>query len=360
MSISFREELKDLYPYKPGRPIDDVKREYGLTDVIKLASNENPLGCSPKAVEAIKNVVDQLSLYPDGNSTLLKEALAKKLSLNTNQILLSSGLDEVLDIIAKTFINKGDEVIMSDITFPRYMATTKMMGGVPVVVPLKDWTYDLDGMIENITSKTKLIWLCNPNNPTGTMFTEKDLIAFLDKVPENVVVVYDEAYNEFVTRDDYPKDSISLIDKYPNILVLRTFSKIYGLAALRVGYTMANEEIIYNMNKIRGAFNVNSLAQVAALAALDDQEFVNESYRVNKEGKEYLYEEFNKMNLEYAPSETNHIFVNVERDANEVFVELQKKGVIIRPNIKTWIRVSIGTMEQNKTFVRTLKELLGK
>ena len=360
MSISFREELKDLSPYKPGKPLDDVKREYGLTEVIKLASNENPLGCSPKAIEAINEAVQNLALYPDGNCTLLKKALSDKLKLSENQVILSSGSDEMVDLIAKTFVNKGDEVIMADITFPRYIATTKMMGGKPVIVPLKDWTYDLDGMLNKITEKTKLIWLCNPNNPTGTMFNEEKLINFLDKVPQNIVVVYDEAYNEYVTKEDYPKDSISLLKKYPNILILRTFSKIYGLAALRVGYTMASEEIIENINKIRGPFNVNSLAQAAALAALEDQDFIKESYRVNKEGKEYLYDEFNKMNLEFAPSETNHIFVNVQRNGSEVFIELQKKGMIIRPMVGTWIRVSIGTMEQNKVFIKLLKELLDK
>ncbi len=360
MSIQFREELANLSPYKPGRPIDDVKREYGLQDVIKLASNENPLGCSPKAIEAIKNSLDSLGLYPDGNCTLLKEALSKKLNISSNNIILSSGLDEMMDLLAKTFFNKDDEAIMADITFPRYIATTMMMGAKPVIVPLVNWTHDLNGMLNAITDKTKLIWLCNPNNPTGTMFTEKELIDFLDKVPENIVVVYDEAYREFVTRDDYTKDSIPLLNKYPNLIILRTFSKIYGLASLRVGYTMASEEIITNINKVRGPFNVNTLAQVAAIAALDDEDFLRRSYEVNVEGKEYLYKEFDKLKLEYAPSETNHIFVNVQRNGNEVFVELQKRGVIIRPQIGDWIRVSIGTMDENRTFIEKLIEVLGK
>lgn len=360
MSIQFREELANLTPYKPGKPIDDVKREYGLKDVIKLASNENPLGCSPKAIEAIKNSLDNLGLYPDGNCTLLKEALAKKLGISVNNIILSSGLDEMMDLLAKTFFNKGDEAIMADITFPRYIATTMMMGAKPVLVPLVNWTHDLNGMLNAITDKTKLIWLCNPNNPTGTMFTEKELIDFLDKVPENIIVVYDEAYREFVTRDDYTKDSIPLLNKYPNLIILRTFSKIYGLAALRVGYTMASEEIITNINKVRGPFNVNTLAQVAAIAALEDEEFLKKSYETNVEGKAYLYKEFDKLGLEYAPSETNHIFVNVQKDGNEVFIELQKRGVIIRPQFGQWIRVSIGTMDENRIFIEKLKEVLGK
>lgn len=358
MPISYREEIKDLTAYKPGKPVEDVKREYGLDEVIKLASNENPLGCSPKAKEAIIKATDNLSIYPDGNCTLLKESLAKKLGLKPSEILPSSGSDEMVDQIAKTFVDKGDEVIMADITFPRYIATTKMMGGIPVVVPLKDWAYNLDGMLEAITDKTRIIWLCNPNNPTGTMFTEDKLVNFLKQVSKDILVIYDEAYNEYVTRDDYTKNSIKFLEDYPNLIIMRTFSKIYGLAALRVGYTMAREEIIHNINKIRGPFNVNTLAQVAAVAALEDDDFIKKSYDLNKEGKEYLYKEFDNMGLEYAPSETNHIFVNVNKDAQEVFIELQKRGMIIRPMVSTWIRVSMGTMEQNEKFIKLLKEVL--
>lgn len=358
MSISYREEIKDLKPYKPGKPIDDVKREYGLDRVVKLASNENPLGCSEKVKEAIKNALDNLSLYPDGNTTILKGALAKKLNIGTDEVLPSSGADEMIDLISRTLVSKNDEVIMADITFPRYIATTKMMGGIPIIVPLKDWTYDLNGILGKITSKTKVIWLCNPNNPTGTIVTKDEVLAFLDKVPENIVVVYDEAYREFVTRDDYPKNSIEFVKKYSNVIVMRTFSKIYGLAGIRVGYTIANSEIIENINKVRGPFNVNSLGQVAAVAALEDEDFLKRAYDVNLEGKNYIYEEFDKMGLKYPPSETNHIFVDVKKDSNEVFVEMQKKGVIIRPMGGTFIRVSIGTMEENKIFIETLKEVL--
>lgn len=264
----------------------------------------------------------------------------------------------MIDTIAKTFISKGDEVIMADITFPRYIATTKMMGGIPKIVPLKDYTYDLDSMLKAVTEKTKLIWICNPNNPTGTMLTEKEIINFLDKIPENIVVVYDEAYREYVTRDDFTKDSIELVKKYPNVLAMRTLSKAYGLAGIRVGYTIASKEIIENLNKVRGPFNVNSLAQVAAIAALEDDEFIEKVYEMNLEGKKYLYDELKNMNLFFPPSETNHIFVDVKKDAQEVFTEMQKRGVIIRPMGGTFIRVSIGTMEENKFFVKILKEIL--
>ena len=354
----FREELKTLIAYKPGKPIEDVKKEYGLDKVVKLASNENPLGCSPKAIEAIKKATETLSLYPDGNATLLKEALAEKLNLNPSQILPSSGSDEMILQLATAFINKGDESIMADITFSRYMDTTKLMGGIPVIVPLENWTHDLNSMIAAITDKTKLIWLCNPNNPTGTMFTKEELLTFLAKVPKDVIVIYDEAYNEYATADNFPKNSTELLKDYPNLIVMRTFSKIYGLAALRIGYTMASEEIIHNINKVRGPFNVNSLAQAAALAALEDEDFVKRSYDMNKEGKVYLYKELDEMGIEYAHSETNHIFMNVKKDAQEVFIELQKRGMIIRPILDTWIRITIGTPEQNKLFVSLLKEVL--
>lgn len=358
MPITFRPEIKDLVPYKPGKPIEDVKREYGLSDVIKLASNENPLGFSKKAKDAIMKSLEELNLYPDGNATDLKEAIARKLGLKSNQILPSSGSDEMVDIISKTFVNKGDEVIMADVTFPRYLSTTIMMGATPVTVPLKDFTYDLDAMKKAITDKTKLIWLCNPNNPTGTMFTEGALLDFLNQVPKDVVVIYDEAYNEYVTRDDYPKNSLSLLDKYPNIIIMRTFSKIYGLAALRVGYTMASEEIINQLNKVRGPFNVNSVAQIAAIAALEDDDFIKESYRINKEGKEYLYQCFDEMGIWYAHSETNHIFIDVKKNCQAIFTALQQRGMIIRPMFDTYIRVSIGTMEQNQRFIELLKEVL--
>lgn len=359
MSINYRKEIEGLTPYKPGRPIEDVKREYGLDKVIKLASNENPLGCSEKVKEKLSNSLDILALYPDGNATELKETLSEKLNISVDNILIPSGSDEMIDLISKTYISPGDEVIMADITFPRYIATTKMMGGIPIVVPLKNFTFDLEGILDKITDKTKMIWICNPNNPTGTMVTKKELINFFDKVPSNVIIAYDEAYREFVTRDDYPMNSIEFVEKYPNVLIMRTFSKAYGLAGIRVAYAVGEKNVVENINKVRGPFNVNSLAQIAAVTALEDQDFIKEIYNVNLEGKNYLYNEFEKLGFEFPESETNHIYVNVERDASEIFVELQKRGVIIRPMGGTWIRVSIGTMEENKIFIEKLKEVLG-
>ena len=359
MTIKCREEIKDLLPYVPGKPVDDVKKEYGIDEVIKLASNENPLGCSPSVMETIRKT-DSLELYPDGNCTALKQELGKRLDLDCSEIILTNGSDEMVDMLAKTFISSGDEVIMSSLTFPRYFSVTTMMGAKPVVVPLKDWTYDLDGMFKAITEKTKLIWLCNPNNPTGTMFTNNELMEFLNSVPKNIIIVYDEAYNEYVTRSDYPAHAENLLCGFPNLIIMRTFSKIYGLAALRIGYTLANKSIVENIEKVRCPFNVNSIAQNAALVALKDQDFLKKSYDMNREGKQYLYDEFDRLNFEYAQSETNHIFVNVGMDAQTVFEELQKIGVIIRPFMDSFIRVTIGTPEQNQIFIQKLKQVLNK
>lgn len=360
MIFKFRNELSDLVPYVPGKPIEAVMKEYNLKDVIKLASNENPLGCSPKAKEAIINFLEFLSLYPDGNSTLLREKLSQKYKIKPGQVIPSSGSDEMVDQLAKTFIDKDDEVIMADITFPRYASTCKMMGGNPIIIPSKNFTHDLKSMAQAISDKTKLIYICNPNNPTGTMIPTSEVINLLENTPSSIIVVLDEAYREYVTRDDYMMDSEKLIEKYPNLIILRTFSKAYGLAALRVGYTIAHEDIISNIDKVRGPFNVNSLAQVAATASLEDQDFIKESYDINKSGKEYLYNEFDKMNIKYCKSEANHIFLDVEQDSNIVFNKLQKIGVIVRPMGSTYIRVSIGLRHENERFIKELTRVLEK
>lgn len=358
MFIKYRNEIRNIEPYVPGKPIEDVKREYNIEKVVKLASNENPLGCSPKVKEAIINALDKLAIYPDGNNTELKKALAKKYNVEVDNVLPSSGLDEMITLVSNTFIEKDDEVIMADMTFPRYHQAAEMIGGKPVIVPLKNFTYDLEGILEKISPKTKVIWVCNPNNPTGTIVTESEFTNFLDKVPSNILVVSDEAYREFVTRDDYPHNTIELTKKYKNLLVMRTFSKAYGLAGLRVAYTIGDKEVLQYINRVRGPFNVNALAQVAAVAALEDEDFLKKTYDTNLQGKNYLYKEFDKLNLQYVPSETNHILVNVGRNGQEVFIEMQKRGVIIRPMGGNYIRVSIGTMEENRFFIENLKDVL--
>lgn len=358
MNLDFRKELEGVSPYIPGKPIEDVIKEFNLTDVVKLASNENPLGCSPNVKQVILSSLDKIHLYPDGNCSLLKERLAKKFNLDISNILPSCGSDEMIDQIAKTFINKDDEVIMADVTFPRYISTCKIMGGKPVVVPMKDFTHDLDFMYKAITEKTKIIYICNPNNPTGTCIPTSDIINLLDRINSNILVVLDEAYREYVTRDDYMLDSEKLIEKYSNLLILRTFSKAYGLASFRVGYTIANSEVISNLNKVRCAFNVTTFSQVAALAALEDENFIKKSFALNKSEKEYLYNELKNLDLKYYPSETNHIFIEVPCNAFELFIDLQKRGVIIRPITANHIRVSIGLHIENEKFINEFSSIL--
>ncbi|MDO5707109.1 MAG: histidinol-phosphate transaminase [Andreesenia angusta] len=353
-----KENILKVTPYQPGRPIADVKKDYGLDNVVKLASNENPLGCSPRVIDKIKNSLDELAIYPDGACLALKDEISKKFNISKDMIAISSGSDEIIDLISKVFIDKDDEVIMASVTFVRYNDTANLFGGKPVIVPLEEWRYNLDGIYNSITENTKVIWLCNPNNPTGTIFSEEEVINFLKKVPEDILVVYDEAYAEYAESKKYPKNSHKLVEKYNNLMVLKTFSKAYGLAAFRIGYSFAHPNIISYINRARGPFNVNSLAQIAAIEALNDDDFLKKVYENNIEGKYYLYEEFDKLGIEYTKSEANHIFFKLDRNAQEVFIELQKKGVIIRPILENHLRVSIGTMDENKFFIEKLKEVL--
>ncbi|MCK9444810.1 MAG: histidinol-phosphate transaminase [Tissierellaceae bacterium] len=356
--VKFREEIADLKPYDPGMSMEDVRREYNVQKVAGMALNENPLGCSPRAKEAMVNALDSIGDYPDGNAMKLRGVLSSKLGIGAENILPTNGLDEMIGLVAKAFVDKGDEVIVADITFPSYMSAAVAMGGKPVVVPLKDFTMDLNKVLESISEKTKVIWICNPNNPTGTIVTENELIDFLEKVPSHILVISDEAYREYVTREDYPHDTVKLLSKYENLLVMRTFSKAYGLAGIRVGYTMGDKSLLDKLNRVRETFNVNALAQAAAIAAFEDEDFLKKSYDLNLEGKNYLYGEFDKLGFYYAPSETNHIFVNVGKNGREIFEKLQEKGVIIRPMGGSFIRVSIGSMEENRLFIEKLKEVL--
>ena len=362
MNIGYRKELDGIPVYRPGKPIDDVKKELGLEHVVKLASNENPFGFSKKAKEAVLKALEDVNLYPDGNATLLKETIANKYGVTPEMVLPTCGSDEMVDLIAKTFIEKGDKVIMADITFPRYYITSQMMGADICIVPLKSLAYDIEGFKNAVTPDTKIVWLCNPNNPTGTMFTERELQELLDIIPDTTLVVYDEAYCEFAQSEGYPKNSLEYLKKYKNMIVMKTLSKAYGLAGLRVGYTIGDPEILSLINRVRNPFNVTLVTQAAAIAALNDDEFLKKVVENNTEGKNYIYEEFDKLRLEYAKTEANHIIFNSGKDSDFVFNSLLKKGVIIRPvggfNPNTWLRVSIGTMEENKFFIKCLKEVL--
>ncbi|MFZ5353616.1 MAG: histidinol-phosphate transaminase [Bacillota bacterium] len=364
MNIGYRKELDGIPVYRPGKPIDDVKRELGLEHVVKLASNENPFGFSPKVKEAVLKALDDVNLYPDGNATLLKKAIAEKYYVSSDMVLPTCGSDEMVDLIAKTFIEKNDKVIMADITFPRYYITSQMMGANIVKIPIKNLSYDIEGFKKAVTPDTKLVWLCNPNNPTGTMFTKKELEELLEVIPSTTLVVYDEAYCEFATDENYPKDSLSYLKKYKNMLVMKTLSKAYGLAGLRIGFTIGDAELLSLINRVRNPFNVTLITQAAAIAAINDEEFLKKVVDNNTEGKHYIYDEFDKMGIEYAKTEANHIIFNSQMDSEQVFNSLLRKGVIIRPqggfNPETWLRVSIGTMEENRFFIKCLKEVMNK
>ena len=346
-----KKNLKSLTPYVPGKSV---------AGAIKLASNENALGSSPKARKAVVDIVDTLHLYPDGNCSKLRNALAKKIAVDSSNLIFGNGSDELLLLVAGAFVSPGDEVITSEATFSEYTFSGKVFAGEMKYVPLNNFGFDLSAISKAVTDKTKLIYLCNPNNPTGKIFG--DLAGFMAKIPEEIVVVSDEAYCEYVQDKAYP-ESILLTKKYKNLIVLRTFSKIYGLASLRVGYGIAAKELLNVINLIREPFNVNGVAQCAAVAALDDDEFVENTIANNEAGKKYLYVQLNELAVDYLPTETNFIFIyNLKKSALDIFTELMAKGVIIRPlnsfGFDNSIRVTIGTHEENEKFVSSLKEVL--
>ncbi|GGH24416.1 histidinol-phosphate transaminase [Paenibacillus segetis] len=355
-------QIVNLPVYQPGKPIEEVKRELGLDEVIKLASNENPYGCSPQVRAAIEAEFAQISLYPDGSAAELTEVLAGHLGVNRDQIIFGCGSDEIIALITRAFFVPGDETIMAYQTFSVYKSNADIEGAISIEVPLRDGTHDLDAMRSEITDKTKIIWICNPNNPTGTIVSDNALTTFLDSVPEGVLVVLDEAYAEFVTDDTYT-DGISLLSKYPNVIVLRTFSKIYGLASLRIGYGVGQPEIIQLINRVREPFNTTRIAQAAGKAAIADGEFIADCRAKNRNGIEYLYEQFDQLGLSYFPAHGNFILVDVQTSATNLFQELLQLGIIVRAGFSkypNYIRVSVGTADQNAKFIAALKQVLNK
>lgn len=356
-----RPQIFDLKPYTPGKPVEEVKRELGIEDIIKMASNENPLGPSPLAVQAVKDSLDRIHVYPDGNCFYLKQRLAGFLGIQTNQLLLGNGSDELLKLLVETFVDPQDEVIFASPTFSEYEFTATIMGAKCIAVPLLNFKHDLSAMIDGVGEKTKIIYLCNPNNPTGTIVSRSEMDGFMARVPGDVLVVFDEAYFEYVASPDFAQ-GMEYLQDYPNAIVSRTFSKIYGLAGLRIGYMVAHPEIVAAVERITEPFNVNLLAQVAARAALDDKEHLLASQKVNAEGKIYLYQQLEQMGLKYVPTEANFIFFDTGQDCQLVFKELLNRGVIVRTGdifgFPTYIRVTIGNAEQNQRFIKTLQEIL--
>jgi histidinol-phosphate aminotransferase len=355
--IPVSDNIKSISPYVPGKPIEELERELGISGSIKLASNENPLGPSPKAVAAIRKVLDGLNRYPDGSGFYLSQALAKHCGVDLNQVILGNGSNELIELAVRTFVQTGDEVVSAEPSFVVYKLVTQAANGTNVIVPCKDMRHDLDAMAERITPKTKIVFIANPNNPTGTMNTKAEMDRFLARVPDHVLVAVDEAYFEYVTRADYP-DSLDSLRDGRNILALRTFSKIYGLAGLRIGYGITKPEIAEPMNKVRQPFNTSSLAQSAALAALADRKHVEKSVTVNNEGKQFLYREFDRLGVPYIPTETNFIMFETGFEGRDVYDRLLKTGVIIRPMGPKKLRVTIGLPEENKRFAAELEKIV--
>ena len=346
-----------IQPYVPGKPIEELERELGITNSIKLASNENPVGPSPKALEAIKGSFSDINRYPDGAGYYLKKVLAEKLSVREDELILGNGSNELLDIAVRTFMQTGDEAVMAVPSFVVYAMAVQGVGGKSIQVPLKDYTHDLKAMADALTPRTKMVFIANPNNPTGTINRRDEFDKMMKKIPENVLVVLDEAYYEYVSAPDYAV-SMKYLHTKKNVLILRTFSKIYGLAGLRIGYGIAKKEILNDMNRLREPFNTNTIEQRAAIAALNDPEHVSHSRNVNEAGKTYLYNALDAMGVTYVPTEANFLYVTVEKSM-ALYESLMKMGVIIRPMGPHAIRVTIGLPEENRRFIAAFRTVVG-
>ena len=357
--------VEKIAPYVPGKPVKELERELGIASCVKLASNENPLGPSPKAVSAVQAFLansGELCRYPEGSGYYLKAALQNKLSaggrtVGYDNLVLGNGSNELLNLATRTYMGPGDEAVMSQMSFVVYSMAVQSVGGIAHQVPMIDYRHDLAAMADAITPKTRMVFIANPNNPTGTTNTAGEFERFMQRVPENVLVVVDEAYIEYVSRPDYP-DSVKYFADGRDILLLRTFSKIYGLASFRIGYGIAKPEVITAINRLREPFNTNTLAQVAAEAAVSDDEHVRKSVENNEAGKSYLMKELAALGLPAVPSEANFIFVPLSGESMPLYDSLLRKGVIIRPIGPKAIRVSIGLPNENERFIAALKEVL--
>lgn len=356
-----RSHILKIDPYEAGKPIEELKRQLGLKQIIKLASNENPLGSSPKALEAIKKNLRTINRYPDSFGFYLKAAIAKSLNLEPINIVLGNGSDELIDIIINTFVEEDEHIVTADFTFLEYKIISNVKKRAVITVPLKYFKYDLPEIRKRIDKKTKLVFISNPNNPTGTYVTKYEVEEFIRSLPSNVILVLDEAYDTFIDVDDFPKSTSYIRNN--NVIVLKTFSKAYGLAGLRIGYALTKPEFSSYMEIARLPFNVNSLAQAAAKAALSDKKFLQKTRSVILEGKSFLYESLAKLGVVFIPSVTNFILIDAGRDGVGVFKEMLKFGVIVRDmkqyGLKNYIRLTIGTKKENERFIKVLRKVLG-
>jgi len=356
------EYIREIAPYQGGKPISELAREMGLdeAEIVKLASNENPLGISPKAQMAIDDAIADIARYPDGNSFALRDAVSQKFKVNTNQIVFGNGSNDILELAARAFLTVDDEAIYSQHAFAVYKLVTQAVGATGMVIPAKNYAHDLDAFAKTITPKTKLIFIANPNNPTGTLIKKDALRGFIHKVPSHVLILLDEAYDEYLSLED-KSEAISWLSEFPNLIISRTFSKAYGLAGLRVGFGLMHASVADILNRVRQPFNVNSIAQVAAVESLADDDFVARSYAANQAGMAQITQGLTKLGLEYIVSYGNFVSFKVP-NASNVNQQLLKKGVIVRPvanyEMPDHLRVSIGLFSENAKFLEMLNEIL--
>ncbi|MBN1277459.1 MAG: histidinol-phosphate transaminase [Deltaproteobacteria bacterium] len=355
--------VEDIVPYPPGKPINELEREMGIKDSIKLASNENPLGPSPMAVRAIIDNAHELHRYPDGNGYYLRSKLSQKLGVPFDQIILGNGSNELIELLTRTFLSAGEHVVQAYPTFLVYEKMVKAAGASITSVPLSNFRIDLRSIIKAVTPATKIVFINNPNNPTGSALSNKEMNEFLREIPDDIIVALDEAYIEFATDKDVA-NGLSLLNKHPLLFVLRTFSKLYGLAGLRIGYGFGSKILIEYMNRVRQPFNANTLAQAAATAALDDDDFVDKTLKTVRDGIDYLYRALNEMRIEYVPTQTNFFLIKIPQAGRRIYDLMLKEGVIVRSmdsfGLPDYIRINAGLSGENERFINTLKKVLEK
>jgi histidinol-phosphate aminotransferase len=357
MAFYVRPELSRIAPYVPGKPVAEVEREYGVAHAVKLASNENPLGPSPAALKALQGALSDLHRYPDGGGTALREAIAARLKVDPDQVVLGNGSDEVVDLLCKVLLTPGDEAVMAAPTFGIYRIAVSAHQGVAVEVPLAGGRHDLEAMLGRVGPRTKLLFICNPNSPTGTALSGREVAGVVDRLPPHVVAVCDHAYEDYVMAADFPSGATLLQGGRP-VVILRTFSKIYGLAGLRIGYGVGPAELVAWLDRVRLPFNASTVAQVAAIAALGDDAHVRASRMVNAAGKTYLTKECTRLGVAFYPSESNFLYVNVGRDGRSVFERMLREGVIVRHFDGPWLRITIGLPEENTRCIAALEKAL--
>ena len=350
--------INDLSPYEPGKPIEDLERELGIKNAVKLASNENPVGPSPRVLQSIENILKNTHRYPDGNATKLKEVIGRKFSVKPNQVTIGNGSNDIIEFIARSFLGTDDSAIYSEHAFAVYPLVVKAVGAEGIEVPAKNFSHDLDAMLDSIKSNTKIIFIANPNNPTGSFIGRAEILKFLDKVPEDIIVLLDQAYFDYSSFEDSDVD-FDILNNFPNLVMSRSFSKAYGLAGFRIGYSVSSEDIANYLNRVRQPFNANSLALFAAEQAIEDEEFMNKCLQLNLEQKKVLYKGLESLGFHCLPSKGNFISFDCKEDSTGLFNRLLSQGVIVRTlgvyKMPNFLRVSVGLPEENLIFLEKLQ-----